>query len=41
MFEEPTLRAVAKWQFEPGRRDGRIVKFRMTVPVLFNLNEGP
>ena len=40
MFDEPTLRAVAKWQFEPGRRDGRIVKFRMTVPVLFNLNEG-
>ena len=40
MFDEPTLRAVAKWQFEPGRRSGRIVKFRMTVPVLFNLNEG-
>jgi periplasmic protein TonB len=41
MFDEPTLRAVAKWQFEPGKRNGRIVKFRMTVPVLFNLNEGP
>ena len=40
MFEEPTLRAVAKWQFEPGKRNGRIVKFRMTVPVLFNLHEG-
>jgi protein TonB len=40
MFDEPTLRAVSKWQFEPGRRNGRIVKFRMTVPVLFNLNEG-
>lgn len=39
MFEEPTLRAVAKWQFEPGRREGRIVRFRMTVPVVFNLNE--
>lgn len=40
MFEEPTLKAVAKWQFEPGKRNGRIVKFRMMVPVLFNLNEG-
>jgi periplasmic protein TonB len=40
IFDEPTLRAVAKWQFEPGRRDGKAVKFRMTVPVMFNLNEG-
>ncbi len=39
IFEEPTLRAVAKWQFEPGRRAGRIVRFRMAVPVVFNLNE--
>jgi protein TonB len=40
MFEEPTLRAVARWQFEPGRRHGKVVKFRMRVPVMFNLNEG-
>lgn len=40
IFDEPTLRAVAKWQFEPGRRNGKTVKFRMTVPVMFNLNEG-
>ena len=39
MFEEPSLRAVAKWQFEPGRSGGRIVRFRMAVPVVFNLNE--
>ena len=32
MFEEPTLRAVSKWQFEPGRRAGRIVRFRMACP---------
>jgi protein TonB len=37
VFEEPTLRAVAKWRFEPGRRDGRVVRFRMAVPVLFTL----
>jgi periplasmic protein TonB len=39
VFDEATLRAVAKWQFDPGRRHGKAVKFRMTVPVMFNLNE--
>ena len=37
-FEEPTLRAVAKWRFEPGKRDGHIVRFRMAVPVFFKLD---
>lgn len=39
VFEDASLRAVAKWKFEPGRRDGRVVRFRMEVPVVFNLNE--
>jgi protein TonB len=39
MFEEPTLRAVSKWKFEPGRRAGRVVRFKMAVPVVFSLNE--
>lgn len=39
VFEEASLRAVAKWRFEPGRRNGKIVRFRMAVPVVFNLNE--
>ena len=39
MFEEASVRAVGKWRFEPGRRNGRIVRFRMSVPVVFNLNE--
>ena len=39
VFEEATLKAVAKWQFEPGRRGGKIVSFRMMVPVVFNLSE--
>ncbi len=39
VFEEATLRAVAKWRFEPGTRDGRIVRFRMTVPGVFSLGE--
>jgi protein TonB len=36
-LEEAALRAVLKWRFEPGRRHGRIVPFRMVVPVVFNL----
>jgi periplasmic protein TonB len=39
VFEEASLRAVLKWRFEPGRRDGRIVRFRMAVPVVFRLND--
>ncbi len=39
VFEEPTLRAVSKWRFEPGRRGGRVVRFRMALPVVFNLNQ--
>jgi protein TonB len=39
LFDEPTLRAVAKWRFEPGRKDGRIVRFRMSVPVEFAVNQ--
>jgi len=39
IFEAAALRAVAKWRFEPGRRDGRIVRFRMVVPIHFSLNE--
>ncbi|MDO8545307.1 MAG: energy transducer TonB [Opitutaceae bacterium] len=39
VFEEATLRAVSKWRFEPGRRHGRVVRFRMVQPVVFNLSE--
>lgn len=38
-FDAPTLRAVAKWRFEPGRNGGKRVKFRMSVPVSFTLND--
>lgn len=38
-FDEATLRAVTKWRFEPGRRAGRIVRFRMSVPVVFTLHD--
>ena len=36
VFEEPTLRAVERWRFEPGRKNGRVVRFRMAVPVVFH-----
>jgi protein TonB len=39
IFEDATLRAVAKWRFEPGTHAGRVVRFRMAVPVVFNLND--
>ena len=39
VFDDATVRAVAKWRFEPGKRAGRIVRFRMAVPVVFNLSE--
>jgi periplasmic protein TonB len=38
VFDEPSLRAVLKWRFEPGRRDGTVVRFRMAVPLVFRLN---
>ncbi len=38
IFEPATLTAVAKWRFEPGRKSGRAVRFRMMVPVVFGLD---
>jgi protein TonB len=40
IFEPATLQAVAKWRFEPGKSHGRVVRFRMAVPVIFNVQEG-
>jgi protein TonB len=39
IFEAAALRAVAKWRFAPGRYHGRVVRFRMAVPIVFHLNE--
>jgi protein TonB len=39
IFEEPTIRAVSQWRFEPGRRQGKAVRFRMMVPVEFHLDQ--
>jgi len=34
-LDTPALKAVRKWRFEPGRRKGQPVQFRMRVPVSF------
>ncbi len=38
-FEVATLQAVGKWRFEPGLKNGRPVRFRMLIPVVFMLTE--
>lgn len=38
VFEAATLRAVERWRFEPGKKNGKPVRFRMAVPVVFNLD---
>jgi periplasmic protein TonB len=37
-FEEAALRAVARWKFESGYKNGRRVRFRMNVPVVFRID---
>ena len=34
-FEKPALQAVRKWKFEPGKRQGQPVPFKMRVPITF------
>jgi protein TonB len=34
--DESARRAVPRWRFEPGRKDGRGVRFRMAVPGAFS-----
>lgn len=35
-FEAPALEAVRQWKFEPGRRNGEKVQFKMGIPITFN-----
>ncbi len=35
VFEKPALNAVKRWKFEPGKRNGNAVRFRMRVPITF------
>ncbi len=34
-FDEAALAAVKQWKFEPGKRNGQAVRFRMRVPITF------
>lgn len=38
-FEQPTVAAVQKWRFEPGKRQGRPVRFRMSQAVSFAVGD--
>ena len=35
IFEQPALSAIKQWKFEPGKRNGSAVRFRMRVPITF------
>lgn len=35
VFDAPALAAVKRWRFEPGKRNGQAVRFRMKVTVTF------
>ena len=34
-FEEPALREVRRWRFEPGEREGRAVNSRVRIVIPF------
>jgi RNA polymerase sigma factor (sigma-70 family) len=38
-FEAPAVAAVSQWKFDPGMKAGRVVNTRMTVPIVFTLND--
>ncbi len=40
VFEAATLRAVSQWRFEPGRSNGRMVRYRMIIKVAFEVDLG-
>lgn len=35
VYERPALNAIKKWRFEPGKRQGEPVRFRMRCPITF------
>ncbi len=35
-FAKPALQAVRRWRFEPGKRSGMPVQFKMRVPIAFS-----
>lgn len=39
-FNRPTIDAVKRWKFDPGKRQGEPVRFRMRVPIKFPKSKG-
>ena len=39
-FDQPAIEALLKWKFEPALVDGQAVNTRMSVPMVFNVNDG-
>jgi protein TonB len=37
-FEEPAIRAIRKWRFEPGEKDGKAVSVWVRLPIPFKFN---
>lgn len=37
-LEVPAVQAVKRWRFEPGRRRGQTVQFKMRVPISFSVS---
>ena len=37
-FDAPAVQAVSNWKFRPGKRGGKTVNTRMSVPIVFSLN---
>jgi protein TonB len=35
-FEEPAIRAVRRWRFEPGEKDGKAVSVKVRQPIPFS-----
>ncbi len=38
-FARAAERALLRWRFEPGRRNGQPVPFRMSIPLLFSISD--
>lgn len=37
-FEEPAIKALLEWRFQPATRDGQPVEIKQRVPIIFQLN---
>ena len=38
-FKQPSLDAIKQWKFKPAQKDGKTVKVRVTVPLVFNYED--